>query len=164
MSVLQKTKFIEPLTSDGPYFILSAHCRVKGTGNNIIPIKSSFHKKILLVKPLTGCSTKDIYGNLDYKNLNHPNINKVEQAIKENDFSLLARHIDNSLIDSACLCNKEITELLSRLKTCGFEIVSMSGSGSSCFAICNNKLAYKRAKQIIHKKNHELVGIYKTIN
>ena len=164
MSVLQKTKFIEPLTSDGPYFVLSTHCRVKGTGNNIIPIKSSFHKKVLLVKPKSGCSTKDVYTNLDYKNLVHPNINKVEQAIKENDFTLLSRHVDNSLTTSACSCNNEIIELLSRLKTCGFEIVSMSGSGSTCFAMCNNNLAYKRAKQIILKKNYELVGKYKIIN
>ena len=164
MSVLQKIKFIEPLTSDGPYFILSTHCRVKGTGNNIIPVKSSFHKKVLIVKPHSGCSTKDVYGNIDYKTLVHPNINKIEQAIKENDFQLLAKHIDNSLIKSACASNEEIIELLSRLKTCGFEIVSMSGSGSTCFAMCNNNLAYKRAKQIILKKNYELVGKYKIIN
>ena len=164
MSVLQKIKFIEPLTSDGPYFILSTHCRVKGTGNNIIPVKSSFHKKVLIVKPHSGCSTKDVYGNIDYKTLVHPNINKIEQAIKENDFQLLAKHIDNSLIKSACTSNEEIIELLSRLKTCGYEIVSMSGSGSTCFAICNNKLAPKRAKQIINKKNYELVGVYKIIN
>ena len=47
--------------------------------------------------------------NIDYKTLVHPNINKIEQAIKENDFQLLAKHIDNSLIKSACASNEEST-------------------------------------------------------
>lgn len=164
MSVTQKIKFIEPITSDGAYFILSTPSRVKGNGNNIIPIKSKLKGKVLLIKPKKGCSTKDVYSTIDYKTIPHPNINKIEQAIKDNDFTLLSKHVDNSLIDSACKANEEIEEVLSRLKTCGFEIVCMSGSGSSCFAISNSNKPYKLAKQIIHKENYELVKICKIIN
>jgi 4-diphosphocytidyl-2C-methyl-D-erythritol kinase len=60
--------------------------------------------------------------------------------------------------------NEELLDLLNRLRTCGFDVVSMSGSGSTCFAFSNKKLPYKLAKEIIKKSNYELVGTYKVIN
>jgi 4-diphosphocytidyl-2C-methyl-D-erythritol kinase len=59
--------------------------------------------------------------------------------------------------------NADILDIINRLKTSGFEIVSMSGSGSTVFAISNRKLPYKTYKKIINPKNYDLVGEYKII-
>ena len=163
LSTLQMMKFMESIASDGPYMVTSCFARVKGKGEKVSPFNSNFKYKVLLVKPKTGCSTKEIFNSLDYKNLVHPNINKIEQGLKENDFNTVASHVGNSLTSAAIGLNNEITDVMSRLKCCGFEIVSMSGSGSTVFAISNRKLPYKFAKKIINESDYELVKLVKII-
>ena len=161
MTVIQKSKFMENITSDGPYFIVSPYAsRIRGTGNILDPIYCNFKYQVALVKPRSGCSTKEVYGNLDYKNLVHPNINKIIDSIEKNDFSGVQRHCGNSLQNSAMNINKDIKDILQRLECCGFEIVMLTGSGSTCFAISNKKLPYKHFKQLFNKDDYELVGIY----
>lgn len=164
MSVIQQMKFIESITSDGPFMIISSPARVKGTGNVVQPYNIKLKGSILVVKPKTGCSTKDIYGKLNYQTLKHPNINKIEEGLLSNNLELVQKNIGNSLMESAMENNSEISDIINRLKTCGFEIVSLSGSGSTCFAYSKNKDPYKRAKEIIDSSKYELVGIYKIIN
>ena len=104
---------------------------------------------------------KDIFSSLNYKSLKRANINKVCDALKDNDLSLLSSHVNNSLIDSAIKANQEIEDILNRLKTCGFEIVSMSGSGSTCFALSNSSFPFKKAKEILNKNNFSIFKICK---
>lgn len=163
LTILQMMKFMESIASDGPYMIVSSFARVKGKGEKIYPFVTSFKHKVLLIKPKSGCSTKEIFSSLDYKNLIHPNINKVEQGLKDNNFKMVASHCNNSLTASALKQNEEILDIINRLKTCGFEIVSMSGSGSSVFAISNRTLPYKLAKKIINKDNYEFVKVLKIV-
>lgn len=164
MSVIQKMKFMESLASDGPYMVTSCFARVKGKGERVIPFTSKFKYKVVVIKPKQGCSTKDIFASLDYKNMVHPNITKIEQGLKDNDFNSIARHTNNSLTNTAINQNAEILDVINRLKTSGFEIVSMSGSGSTVFAISNKRLPYKTYKKIINPNNYDLVGEYKIRN
>lgn len=161
MTLKQKMNFIENITSDGPYMLISSPCRVKGKGNIITPIKNNLKAKILIVKPKTGCSTKEVFSSLDYKNIKRSNINKAIEALTNNDLELLSKHISNSLTDSSCGLNKDIVETLNRLKVCDFEIVSMSGSGSTCFAISKRNYPFKKAKEIFSKENYEIFKICK---
>lgn len=163
MSIAQKMKFMESIASDGPYMVASCFARVKGRGEKVIPFKAKFNYKVVIIKPKSGCSTKEVFSTLDYSNLVHPNINKIEQGLKENDFKTIATHVDNSLTDAAMKQNADILDIINRLKTSGFEIVSMSGSGSTVFAISNRKLPYKTYKKIINPNNYDLVGEYRII-
>ena len=160
---IQKMKFIEDLTSDGPYMVASCFARVKGKGEKVSFFKTTFKHKVLIVKPKSGCSTKEIFSSLDYKNLIHPNINKLEQGLKENDFDMVASHVNNSLTTAAIKINSDIQDVINRLRCCGFDIVSMSGSGSTIFAISKRKLPYKLAKKIINKNDYDLFKIVKII-
>ena len=67
MSLKQKMKFIENITTDGPYMLVGLPCRVKGNGNIISPIKYNLKAKMLIVKPKIGCNTKEVFSSLDYK-------------------------------------------------------------------------------------------------
>ena len=164
MNELQQMKFMEDIASDGPYMVVSCFARVKGKGEKVSPFKCNFKHKVVVIKPKKGCSTKEVFSTIDYKNLVHPNINKIEQGLKENDFKTIATHIDNSLTASALKHNEEILDVINRLKTSGFEIVSMSGSGSTVFAISNRKLPYKTYKKIINPNNYDLVCEYRIKN
>ena len=161
MTSKDKTTFLEPITTDGPFFVHNSIAKVKGNGNQISKLNCHFRKKVLLIKPKSGCNTANVYSNLNYQTLYHPNMYKVEKALFENDFKTLSENVGNSLIDSACLQNNEIKDILKRLKACGFELVSMSGSGSTCFAISDRTLPYKVAKKIFNKKKLELFKVCK---
>ena len=139
MSIIQKVNFLKTITSDGPYMLVDKTCRVRGNGEIISPLKKGLNSKIFIVKPFKGCSTKAVFDNIDYKNIKRFNINKLCDAIEQKDFKLLASHTGNSLIDSSVSLSFEIEDVLNRLKACGFEIISMSGSGSTCFALSKSK-------------------------
>ena len=163
MSLKQKMKFIENITTDGPYMLVGLPCRVKGNGNIISPIKYNLKAKMLIVKPKLGCNTKEVFSSLDYKKLKRYNINKIQEALNNNDLDLLSSHIGNSLLPSAININKDILDVINRMKTCGFEIVSMSGSGSTCFAISKRKYPFKKAKEIFDKEKYDLIKVCKII-
>lgn len=164
MNIMQKRNFLQSITSDGPYMVTSSFARVKGVGEKISLINSKFKGKVLLIKPHSGCSTKEVYGTLDYKNMIHPNINKVEEALKQNDFDLLSKSLGNSLQNSACKLNADISDILDKMKACGFEIVCMTGSGSACFAISTSSKPYKKAKKNFNSLDYELLTIVKINN
>ena len=163
MSFADKIKFLDSLTSDGPYFIETKPAKVKGKGNIVNYINGRINHPILIVKPNSGCDTKTIFSLLNYNKLTHPNMYKIEKAFEKNDFDTLANHIDNSLTDSAIKVNLDILDTINRLRACGFEIVSMTGSGSTVFAISNRKLPYKLYKKVLNKENYEIIKIVNQI-
>ena len=158
----EKASFLESITADGPYMAYSTPCRVRGFGDLILPFMTKFKYKVLLVKPKSGCNTKEIYDSLNYKKMARPDIDKLVEALKENNYEEVSQHIGNSLLGTATTQNREIKEILTRLKTCGFQIISLSGSGSTCFAISNKKYPFEHAKQIFNnKEKYELVKVFK---
>ncbi len=164
MSAVQMINFIKPISSDAPYQLFSLTSRVRKTGNDVSPFDSKLKGKILIVKPKSGCSTKDVYAGLNLNDLIHPNINKVEKAMKEGDVDLLSRHVGNSLLESAMKLNPDIEPILKELKSFGFEIVGMSGSGSACFAYSKNKKLYRLAKAQLVKDNYDICKAYRIIS
>ena len=164
MTPIQLINFIKPISSDAPYQLYTLPSRVKKTGEEVKPFECKIKGKLFVVKPKSGNDTKEVFTQLNEENLNHPNINKVERAMKENDIALLSKHVGNSLIETATSLNKDIQPILDSLKEIGFEVVGMSGSGSSCFAYSKNKKLYKVAKTKFTKDNYELCSAYRIIN
>jgi 4-diphosphocytidyl-2C-methyl-D-erythritol 2-phosphate synthase len=164
MKPMEMIKFIQEITSDGAFFILSIPSRVRGTGNKISPKMINLKQKVVLIKPNFGFSTKEVYSSLSYKHLRHPNMNKLESYLLEDNFSMFAKHADNSLMDAFIVLESEIKNILGKLKELGFELALMSGSGSTCFAISNQKEPYKKYKDAFSKNDYELVGLYKIMN
>lgn len=162
MTIPEKAAFLETITADGPYMAYSTPCRVRGYGDLVLPFVTKFKYNVLLVKPKSGCNTKEIYDSLSYKKMPRPDIDKLVEALKENNFDEVAQNVGNSLINSASTQNKEILDILTRLKTCGFQIVSLTGSGSTCFAISNKKYPFEHAKQVFKNKDkYEMVKVFK---
>lgn len=164
MTPIQMVNFIQTISSDAPYQLYNLPSRVSKKGSDVSPFESKIKGKLFIVKPKSGCNTKEVYANLNLDDLVHPNINKVERAMKEGDVALLSRHVGNSLLDAATKLNPDIEPILNELKGLGFEVVSMTGSGSACYGYSKNKQVYRLAKARFAKDNYDIFGAYKIIN
>ncbi|MBO5577841.1 MAG: 4-(cytidine 5'-diphospho)-2-C-methyl-D-erythritol kinase, partial [Bacilli bacterium] len=130
-------------------------------GEKIEPIEVKNNYYVLLVKPNTGCSTKEVFNLADSTEYKHPNIENVLKALREGDDDLLAESVGNSLEEAASRLVPEIAQLKQTLKDAGLKIVLMSGSGSTVFALSTELFSLRKvAKQL---ENHYFVEITKVL-
>lgn len=129
----------ETIGADVPFFIKNIPARCKGKGELITPITVKNNYYVLIVMPKSGNSTKEVFAVGDTLTLKTYDIDKVIQALEEGDDDLLATSIGNSLEEPAMKINPEISEINAKLKDFGLNLVLMSGSGASVFALSTNK-------------------------
>lgn len=134
------------LGADVPFFFDNVPARINGIGEIIKPINIKKTYFVLLVKPSKGCSTKEVFAKYDAsKNKTKPaNIDNVIKALEEGDDDLLASSIGNSLESVAMELVPEIKEIKEYLISKGLKIVLMSGTGSTVFALSNDKALLKK--------------------
>lgn len=121
--------------ADVPFCVMSLPSVVKGIGEKLQPFHMNCKFKVLLIKPKKGVSTKECFENIDFNTCIHPNINEVKRCLEENDFIGLTSSVGNTLEQPASLLTPEIMQAKQYLIQKGFEVVCMSGSGSTVFAL-----------------------------
>ena len=141
------------LGADVPFFLIDRPAKITGIGEIISPIKVAKSYECLIVKPATGLSTKSVFAVAD--NFPHAEIDTdgVIAALGTGDDKLLAASVGNDLFLPSISLLPEIGPLVSSLKADGFLIVSMSGSGSSVFALSDDA---KKCK--LMAKKYEKLG------
>ncbi len=133
------------LGADVPYSVYSKACLCTGFGEKIKVLDIDYPKwDILLVKPPLGCSTKEIYQAYEYKKNNKHSVNKVIDALKENDLDKLNSSIFNDLEAPAFKVCPELIEVKNRFGQ--NSSVMMSGSGSTFFEISTDVAALEEIK------------------
>ena len=132
------------LGADIPFFIPCVPARCRGIGEKIEPIEIKNNYYVLIAKPSSGCSTKEVFSVADKTEYKHPNIENVLKALREGDDDLLAESIGNSLEDAAIKVVPEIAQLKQTLIERGLKIVLMSGSGSTVFALSTEQSQLKK--------------------
>lgn len=151
-----------PLGADIPFFVKCEPARCKGIGEKINPIKIKNNYYVLIVKPTSGCSTKEVFAIADKKEYKPVDIDNVIKALEEGDDDLLAECMGNSLEDAAISLVPEIAQIKDTLKAAGLKLVLMSGSGSTVFALSTDASPLKKvAKQLEDKYIVELTKILK---
>ena len=141
-----------PLGADIPFFIKSVPARCGGIGEKMVPItiKNPYH--VLIVKPDSGCSTKEVFKLADSKPYKQVNIDKVVEALENGDDELLAENMGNSLEEAAISLVPEIKEIKDYLFSKGLKLVLMSGSGSAVYALSHDKAELKKIMLEIEDK------------
>lgn len=149
------------LGADIPFFISNKPARCRGIGEKIdfINVKNDYH--VLIVKPDKGCSTQGIYEISDKMELPLGDVELVKKALEEGDDKLLADSIFNALEGPAISAVPEIQVIKDKLKMMGLEIVLMSGSGSSVFALSTDRKKIKEAAKAL--ENEYLVEVTKVL-
>lgn len=134
--------------ADVPFCVLNAPCRVEGIGEKLRPIAVDCPFGILLVKPSQGVSTAKAYAMLDFEKVAHPDIDRVEACLRQNDYDTLCHSLGNTLEYSAFQITPAVRELKTALQQEGVDAVLMSGSGSAVFALSRDRslLHYLRQK------------------
>ena len=150
-----------PLGADIPFFIPCVPSRCNGIGEKLTPIEIKNNYYVLIVKPSSGCSTKEVFKIVDSKEFKHVDIESVIKALREGDDELLANSIGNSLEDAAIELVPEIKQIKDTLKQRGFKIVLMSGSGSSVYAMSTDYKALKKTAKDL--EDHYFVEVCKVL-
>ena len=141
--------------SDVPWAIFSepAVLRKKGEVLEFFDHVAPFY--ILLVKPVDGLSTPEVFAESDKmeNELVHGNIDEVLKAYKENDMEGLEKTIFNTLQKPAIALLPEVENVINQLENDGFNCVMMSGAGSCVFGFTTNKKLLKASE-----KKYALLG------
>ena len=120
--------------ADIPFFVKCAPARCHGIGDIMEPIEIKNNYSVLIVKPASGCSTKEVFAIADKKDYNYVDIDNVVKALKEGDDDLLAPSIGNSLEEAASTLVPEIKQIKETLKAAGFKPLPAK-SGASSFSV-----------------------------
>ena len=143
--------------ADVPFFTKNCPARVQGIGEKITPIEGVRNYKLLLMKPFLGCSTKEIFHLFDQNHLHYDSqVEKAIQALKENNIKDLAIYLQNDLEEPAFSCLEDIKRIKEILKSEGLEVIKMSGSGSTIFALSEDEELLKRIMKKYQQKGYYL--------
>lgn len=156
-------KLATPFGADIPFFVDCKPARANGIGEKLTPIEIKNDYYVVLVKPKAGCSTKEIFALVDSKPYKKVDIDNVVKALKEGDDDLLAKSMGNSLEDAAIELVPEIKSIKEMLYEHGFKIVGMSGSGSTVFALTQDKSFAKKVAVELENKTDYFVEFTKII-
>lgn len=132
------------LGADVPFFIDCKPVRARGIGEKLEPITIKNNYYCLIVKPNKGLSTKDVFAQADCLELKTGNIDDVVKALETGDDILLKNSIVNALEEPAIQLLPEIKQIKQKMYDLGLDIVQMSGSGSTVFALDVNKAKLKK--------------------
>ncbi len=146
------SKIAQEVGADVPYFMYNVPARINGVGEFVTPINIKGQYSVLLVKPKEGTSTKVVFNASNNDTWGSANIEKVMEALSSTDFELLSRHIANDLEETATTFVPVIADIKKELKEDGFNIVGMTGSGTTVFAILPNKKVDKKLIEKYRKK------------
>ncbi len=136
-------------------FFLSGHSAVGlHRGEIIEPIEPLHIDNILLVKPTLGISSKEAYDLIKERKLN----TDFDVFIKTLDYSLLFNDLQVGISNKY----KIIKEIVEGINSFGAIKAQMSGSGSTCFGIFENKETLVRAFNYFKEQGY-WVKITKTI-
>lgn len=138
--------------SDIPFFIEGSNARVQGFGENIIPIKESIKKEIIIIIPDFGCSTKDVFDKFN-KFSNNEIEEVIQNVINHNKYE----NLFNDLMCSADMnCAGKIKDIFDECNKIGIKTCCMTGSGSAVVCYCENiNEYYKTLKKTF--KNYKII-------
>ena len=150
LSMTEISQLAATLGSDIPFFVEStgaAVCRLKG--EQVEQVTWPFNYPVVLVKPFEGISTKELYAKCTPKNCEN-STTKIMHGFKRSNLDAWRKNVYNDFSEIAKSSLKQVDTILQELCREAGTVSSMTGSGSTCFAICSN-----------NKQAHQLAGKFK---
>lgn len=152
----EEIDFGASLGADVPYCLANVPAHVEGIGERVTPIKMKKKYYVLIIKPTQGLSTKQVFDLSDSMDLEHGNVDNVIKALELGNDELLADSLFNSLEKVSIGLVPEIQQAKDDFKKAGFEMVLMSGSGSSVFALTTNRKMAVSKYHELERKGYEI--------
>jgi 4-diphosphocytidyl-2-C-methyl-D-erythritol kinase len=116
--------------ADVPVCLYGKSCLMQGIGEKITPLFQPNNLYAVLINPLIHISTADVFKNIKYYS---------GALIPHQDFITTLQHNHNDLQQTSTKLCPEISIILEFLKSQNNVLMArMSGSGATCFALCDN--------------------------
>ncbi len=166
---LSQNKLMElgvQIGADVPYCIMRGTALAEGIGEKLSRLKPVPHMWIVVAKPPINISTKLVYEQLDIKNIsNHPDINKMIQAINKESVEEIAANMGNVLEYVTIPLYPIIDSIKKDMLSHGAINAMMSGSGPTVFGIFpDERTALNCQAYLKFKKEAKQVYITETFN
>ncbi len=141
LSCAKLERLAADLGSDVPFCIAGGTCLATGRGEILEPLADIPYMDLVLAKPTVSVSTPWAYREYDkLKNVDHPNIGKLTEAIKEKDFKMILDNCGNVLELVTSAQYSIILDIKKKMLEKGAELALMSGSGPTVFGISPDKI------------------------
>ena len=141
--------------ADVPFCIKGGTMLANGIGEILTPLTPLPDCYFVICKPAVGISTGKAFLEADRRSFRHPDINKMEKAICDNDLSGICDHLFNVFEE---LLSLEIIERIrKRLLEEGAQGACMTGSGSAVFGVFQEEHC---AKQCYEKLSSEYDEVF----
>ena len=156
----QLAKLCLKIGADVPFCYYQKPSIVQGIGEKIKRFEFLWDPHVLLVKPQMGVSTKDAYQTLNIEACDHLESDLIVDLLQNNTCEHIGPLLKNSLEYSAFRLVPQLKTLKQQIKEQGLDIVLMSGSGSTMFAISEDEQLIEKAYQYF--KQDESLFVCKT--
>lgn len=166
---LSQNKLMElgvQIGADVPYCIMRGTALAEGIGEKLSRLKPVPHMWIVIAKPPINISTKLVYEQFDIKNINnHPDIDKMIQAINKESVEEIAVNMGNVLEHVTIPLYPIIDSIKNDMLSHGAINAMMSGSGPTVFGIFPNEQTALNCQAYLKlKKEAKQVYITETFN
>ena len=142
------------LGADVPYCVQRGTALAEGIGERLSVLPSMPKCTILIAKPGISVSTKFVYENLhanDLKPEQHPDVDRMIEAMKEKNLDLLCERMGNVLETVTIPAYPVIQQIKDTMEEQGAAVALMSGSGPTVFGIYEDRMQARRAMSAIRK-------------
>ncbi len=150
LSISQLACLGKRIGADIPFCVYQKPARVRGIGDIVEPFELKVDYDVLLIKPEQGVDTKTAFEILDLNKCQHPDIDKVKEALIKNES--LKDILGNSLLYSAEKLSPQALQIIKECKEMGYKDVMMTGSGSTVFVLLEKQQDCKGLQQYMEEK------------
>ncbi|MDF2699652.1 MAG: 4-(cytidine 5-diphospho)-2-C-methyl-D-erythritol kinase [Haloplasmataceae bacterium] len=157
LSLSEMIEIGQSIGSDVPFCLYNKTAIAEGRGEILTPLQRVPRCWVILVKPIFGVSTKEIFENIKINEIEHPNVQDVISAVKEQNYLKLCQSIGNSLEQVTFRLYPEVKEIKDKLLNLGVDAVLMSGSGPTVFALTRKE---NKAMNIINSLDHRKYELF----
>ena len=132
------------IDSDVPYCVYGRTAHVRGRGERITPLSKLPAAWVVLAKPKVSVSTPSILQQIRYDDLDHPDIDALLRAVRDQDIEEMCTVMGNVLEPLTAHRYPEITQLKQQLMKFGADAAQMSGTGPTVFGLCSKQSRAQR--------------------
>lgn len=130
--------------SDVSFCVHGGTALAQGRGEKITKLPAPPNCWVILAKPSIGVSTADIYKNLDISSIQHPNMNAMVQAVKNQRYDEICSNMGNALEAVTLKLHPEVLHIKEQMERFGADAVMMSGSGPTVFGLVQHDSRLQR--------------------
>lgn len=135
------------LGSDVPICLFNKPAKVSGTGNQIIPLPS-IEAHVLLLYPEKGIQTKDAFNLVDENEFKRVDSTRLLIGYMKKDIETINQHLHNDFIPIASALDSATRQALRAFRNI-ISTASMSGSGSTLFALYKEENELRRHQELL---------------